>query len=147
MVEATMTEQVEAGVGISMEKLKAYVGLEKRRRVLEAELAVVKKQAGDLEPSLREQFAVSGVQNMKMDGLTVSIRKSVYPKYREGCGRGDVIEALKLDGLADLLKEDYSTSTFTALVRDIESSGGPLPENLARVIEVSEQYELRTQKA
>jgi hypothetical protein len=144
MVEATMSE---VAAGISMDRLKEFVALEKRRRVLEAELAVVKKQAGDLEPVLREQFAVSGVQNMKMDGLTVSVRRSVYPKYREGFGRSDVIEALRLDGLADLLKEDYSTSTFTALVRDIESSGGPLPENLARVVEVSEQYELRTQKA
>lgn len=144
MVEATMSE---VAAGISMDRLKEFVALEKRRRVLEAELAVVKKQAQDLEPVLREQFAVSGVQNMKMDGLTVSIRKSVYPKYREGFGRGDVIEALRLDGLADLLKEDYNTSTFTALVRDIESAGGPLPENLARVVEVSEQYELRTQKA
>lgn len=144
MVEATMSE---VAAGISMDRLKEFVALEKRRRVLEAELAVVKKQAGDLEPVLREQFAVSGVQNMKMDGLTVSIRRSVYPKYRDGFGRGDVIEALKLDGLSDLLKEDYNTSTFTALVRDIESSGAPWPQNLVRVVEVSEQYELRTQKA
>lgn len=142
MVEATID-----AVGVSMEKLKEFVDLEKRRRVLEAELAVVKKQAGDLEPVLREQFAVSGVQNMKLDGLTVSLRRSVYPKYRDGFGRSDVIEALKLDGLSDLLKEDYNTSSFTALVRDIESSGGPWPQNLVRVVEVSEQYELRTLKA
>lgn len=140
-------EATTEAVGVNMEKLKVFVDLEKRRRVLEAELAVVKKQAGDLEPVLREQFAVSGVQNMKMDGLTVSMRRSVFPKYREGFGRSDVIEALKLDGLSDLLKEDYNTSSFTALVRDIESSGNPWPENLARVIEASEQYELRTLKA
>ena len=59
----------------------------------------------------------------------------------------DEIEALKADGLGDILREDYNSQTFNSLIRDIESSGRGLPEHLARVIEISEKYELRTRRA
>lgn len=137
----------ETATGLNMGKLARFVELHKEKRDLESKLKRVDNELGGLEPILREQFANAGIQNMNMNGLCTYVNRSVYPKYRDGMERGDVIEALKADGLSDILKEDYNSQTFNALIRDIESSGRGLPENLAMVVEISEKFELRTRKA
>jgi len=137
----------EEAVGLDTWKLTRFVELHRVKREMEAALRKVEDEIAVLEPILREQFAVAGIQSMSVNGMTAYVSRQVFPKYKDGAGRGDVIEALKADGLGDILREDYNSQTFNSLIRDIESSGRGLPEHLARVIEISEKYELRTRRA
>jgi hypothetical protein len=71
------------------------------------------------------------------------IRSQIWPKFKDGMTRADVVKAMKLDGISeDFLKEDYNGQSFAAYIREIEQAGELLPEHLSKVVEPSEKFNL-----
>jgi len=137
-----MTDQ--NGMGVDLEMLTEFAKLDLQLKEFEMKVKSIKNVKSKLEAPLLEQMANSGVNSMNLEGLgTLYIRCTVWPKFKDGKTRADVVAAMKEDGISeDFLKEDYNANSFAAYVREIENTGEEFPEHLATVVEASEKFNL-----
>ena len=121
-----------------------YAELDKKQKDLEAQIKSIKNTKAKAEQILLEQMSMAGVSKMTLDGLgTLYVRSQIWPKFKDGKTRVDVIRAMKEDGIAeDFLKENYNANAFAAYVREVERAGDSLPPHLIKVVEPSEKFNL-----
>lgn len=124
--------------------------IDEARAHLDGELGALMDERARLEASALEILLTDhpgGQFSIKFNGRTASVRRDVYAKFRPGMGRAQVIAALKNSEFADIVQENYNANTLSALVREHDKNGEPLPEVLAGVVEPSEKFSIRTTKA
>jgi hypothetical protein len=126
-----------------MEEINRFATLMKSKKELQRQIKEIDADLAKMEEPLLEAMASTGLQSLKLaGGGTLYVRSQVWPKYLDGKGRPDVIEALKADGLGEYLKEDYNAIQFAAFVRELDADGEPLPDHLAECVEPSERFKL-----
>ena len=146
---------------VSMEMLREWVALEKRKGALETELEdTVKVRLAELSEILSEQWIQSGDGPKTVEGRTVRIKSDVEVSARDG-NRAAVLDALR-DICPDIVKEDFHPATLRAYVKDLvkgareeaEMRGEKLmdlasavPEPLARTLKISTVFKLTSTKA
>ena len=128
---------------MNTDELKRFVALEERRRQLEAEIDTIKAEVAELEQRLLPQFEQGGLQRVSIDGRTVYVERRIWAKARDG-NKSAVCRALKRCHLGDYVEETFNTNSLSAYVRELERDGRPMPPSLAKVLEVSEVFRLRT---
>ena len=131
-------------VGVDMEMLIEFAELDVKIRELNQQIKAIKSEKLKMEDTLLEQMTDSGVGKISLEGLgTLYIRSQIWPKFKEGKTRMDVMQAMIADGISDdFIKEDYNTQSFAAYIREVEKSGDSLPQNLMKVVEASERFNL-----
>jgi hypothetical protein len=102
---------------MNISQLKEFVCLENRKKELDAELKQTKQKLDDLEQILVPQFVDDGVQNMTVDGRTVSLAQDIYASPL--IDREDVVNALRKSELGQYIAENYNANSLTAFVREV----------------------------
>lgn len=101
--------------------MKRYVSLEKRRRKLEDALDILIKKLTEIVPFVREQMSRAGLKQLKLDGLTISLRRQLWVKVLD---RAAAVAALKASGMADYVAENFNSNSLSAFIREIEQTSG-----------------------
>lgn len=137
------------------ESLARYVELEQRKRDLKNDLKDVNSEIEALEEKLLPQFEAAGVQNMRINGMTVYIHRQLWAGAPEG-NREAVIGALRASGLEDYVVENFNTQSLSAWVREqvamsdddeLEDVYDALPESFRGNVNISERFELRSRRS
>ncbi len=129
------------------EFLTEFVELEHRRRDLETQLEAVKRRAAEIEPVLLEEFALLGMQNASVDGLTVYVGTDRYVSKRSEVSTETVCEALRSCGLDYLVGDSYNAQSLKSKIREWQEEGAVVPEQLSALLNIGEVHRLRTRKA
>ncbi len=133
--------------------LDEFVSLTTRKRDLEAQLNLVKKQLAPLEAQLVEDLAAEGLRSKTTsDGTTVHLIRKIWARAGDG-GKPAACHALRDAGLGDFVEEGFNTSTLSAHFRELakdyiaEHGHGAaldelLPEPLRGAIHLTEDHKL-----
>lgn len=136
-------------------KLRQFLAMHEKKRALEAELETVKEQMAVLEAELLQQFEQEGVSSMKVNGKTVYLDQKKWAGVAPGASREAAIQAIKEAGLDMYVKEDFSTQSLSAYVRELLAQAPleiqmdksrwheVLPPTFEGVISVTERVSLR----
>jgi len=123
--------------------MKTFLDLDRQRKKLEGEVKALKSQLEKLMPKVEEELLQAGVDSIKIDNGTVTTRKTLWAKPKNG-DYPLACAALKQAGLGDFVAERFNTQTLSAYVRELVNEGEPLPEPLQEAIEVSEVIKVVT---
>lgn len=139
-----------------MDKLARFVEIEKEIRDLKARLDTLTNERSELEEVLLRQFEESGVNSMRINGMTVYPMRQLWAGARDG-DYERACQALRDAGLSDYVHERFNVQSLSAYVREqaktlLGPEAGPdeiigvLPEPLRDAISVTEKFSLRTRK-
>jgi hypothetical protein len=131
---------------MNTDELKRFVALEERRRQLEVEIDTIKAEAAELEERLLPQFEQSGMERVAIDGRTVYVERKLWAKAKDG-DKQALCKALKRARLSEFVQETFNPQSLSALVREWDRDGRPMPPSLREVLEVSEVFKLRTRRS
>ncbi|MFO1163533.1 MAG: hypothetical protein U1E60_32185 [Reyranellaceae bacterium] len=123
--------------------VKRMIRFRKEREAAEAKAAKAKAQMDALEPSVLEWFQQQGIGSIKVDGVTVHIRRELWASVGDQ-GLDFLRDALDVAGIdsTTIISERANTQTLSALVREFDKAGNPLPNSLAAAVNVSEKFKL-----
>lgn len=124
--------------------LKEYVELEHRRRREEDTLEAIAERQKQLEQQLLDQFADTGLQNARVDGLTVYIRRDKYVSRKPECTSEQVCEALREVGLGYMVAPGYNPASLKAKIAEYKVNETEVPEQLASLLNIGETFKLAT---
>ena len=131
---------------MNTDELKRFVALEERRRQLEAEIDTLKAEAAELEQALMPQFEQAGIERVSVDSRTVYVERKLWASAKNG-DRQALCKALKRARLSQFVQETFNSQSLSALVREWDRDGRPMPPSLREVLEVSEVFKLRTRRS
>jgi hypothetical protein len=118
----------------------------------EGEVKDLKERKARLSQELLAPFEMHGVGSMRVDGRNAYVHTSTYPRYHEkpveeGGGRytaKDAVKALRAIGRgAQVQPETVSHQTLAAILREYRDAELPVPDALAKVVELGEKPEVR----
>jgi hypothetical protein len=123
--------------------VKRIVRLRKEREAAQAKADKLKAQMEELEPKVLEWFSEIGSDQMRIDGVTVHIRRELWASVGEN-GVDFLKDALDAAGIdpTTIVAERANTQTLSALVREFDRDGRPLPNSLSAAVKVTEKYRL-----
>lgn len=124
-------------------RCRELVALKKEEDVIDERLAIIKKRRGELEAFLLEAFATTGQQNMRIDGRTVYLHRSLWAGADDKQAAHD---ALIKAGLTEYATRGFNTNSVSALYREWERDGTAPPPELEGVIKTGERYSVRVTK-
>jgi hypothetical protein len=127
-------------------QLKRFVALEARRKELEQEIDTIKAEAAELEQSLMPEFEQEGVDRISVDGRTVYVERKLWAKAKNG-DKQAVCTALKRARLGDFVQLSYNSNSLSGFIRELDREGRAMSPGLAKVLEVSEVFKLRTRRS
>jgi hypothetical protein len=119
-----------------------FVEVSREIKDLEDRLKALKSQRDELQEGLLEQFSSAGVSSVRVDGLTVSLRREVWATCKES-NYERACAALTAAGLSEFVQPRFNAHTLSAYVRELDRDGKPLPKEFDGAIEVSERFSLR----
>lgn len=134
------------------DKLARFAELSARKRELQEELKQTNTELGVLEEQLLPQFENAGVQNMRINGMTVFIHRQIWAGAEDG-DTERAVDALKAAGLTDYVAEKFNTNSLSAWVReqvavaDTEDLYDALPPEFRGSISVAERFQLRARRS
>lgn len=140
---------------MNKDKLARFVELQKEKRELDDALKNVKRQLDELEPLLLEQMTEEGIQSVKVNGLTLYLKRQLWAGAADG-NYDAACDALIAEGLAEFVQRRFNTNTVSAYVRELEKAfadnGGSfeefrLPGALDGAISVAEKFTIGSRKA
>jgi hypothetical protein len=97
-----------------------FIALTLERREIEARLRELKESLKAMQPSLLAYLAAAQMPMLALGAYEVRPRRDpwIYPLI--GVSRERVCEALKIAGLSRMVKENYSTQSLTAYLKQLE---------------------------
>lgn len=126
---------------------KKFVELTQRKRELEQELDVVKKELGSQKDVLMPMFEEDPRLRVSVDGMTVFLKRSFAAKIREGVERARAAEMVGA-WLPELVKLDFNLNTLSAFMRERIREGGKedfeaeMPDAVSECLEVREWFDI-----
>jgi len=104
--------------------------------------------------TLLDQFVDEGIQTIRTTGKnarTIYVHRTILSRPANGLKRHETVEGVRAAGFGDLIKEDYSTQSLDAAVRDMLKEDEELEPNIVEQrfdgkIEVFEEISLRARK-
>lgn len=137
-------------------------------RLLDAKIELKQTQArarelrniiNALQPPLLAYFTAAGLESLAIKGYLLAPHREPWIRPMYGISRQRVCEALKIAGLGRMVKEDYSTTSLTKYVKDLEDhakliveddSGGKLGQllhpALAEILSLKAAYSIHITK-
>lgn len=145
---------------------KRFAQLDKEEKDLNAQLELIKSEKSEIEARLLEEMSDEGIPKVTVelpngnggppDKRTVFSRREIWAGHQGD--RDALINALKMSGMEDMVKENFNTQSLSAWVREYATADdgtnlspeeiiSKLPEQLKEHIKVSEKYMVRTTKS
>lgn len=139
-----MPKTATPGVGTA-DIARHFIDCDSEVKRLNAELDEAKQAKARAEEAVLGAFEREGVQQIRVDGQLVSIRRDLWASPSEGAAE-DLAIALDHLGLGDLCQYRVLPQTLSAYVRERERLGEEIPTALAPLINVSEKFSARVTK-
>jgi hypothetical protein len=111
-----------------------WLDLERERRSLESRLKSIVSTQEHLRLAILQRWSLDGTRQEKVDGYTLYLRRSLYPKVANPPA---LVTALQEAGLSDLLAVDQKT--FGMYVTTCDEEGRPLPDSIAAQLDESHE--------
>lgn len=127
------------------DNVEEFIELSKRKKKLTDELNEVQSRLGALDVLILEEFSQNGTQAVIRNGMTVYLHSQLWAKKKEGVSNAQAVKALEEAGLEDYTSLNHQS--LSALLREWDKSGEPIPESLQPYIEGSIAYSIRSRKA
>lgn len=124
---------------------RRLIALNDEIKELDARLRDLKAEKDTLEVTMLDDWAMEGLDGMKLDGRTLFIRCDTYASFP--AGKEAAIELLAESEHSDIVKPTVNTNTVSALVRELTQDGGELPEAWSGIIEAGQRYAIGIRKA
>jgi len=129
-----------------IEQLKRYVELEKERRRLEQLLGGVRESIDALMPVMTESFAANGLDNMRLDGLTIYKRAVRYVTKRTGISTQEVCERLERAGLGYMVAPAYNANSLKSCILERLDNDQTIPPEIEEVLNIGSMVSLSTRQ-
>lgn len=126
-------------------RLARWVELTERKRKQEAELRTIQDELTEMEEPLLEDLTLAGIQNVKVNGMTVFRQREFFCKARPDVDRDKLIDAFRLAGMAHAVIPSWQS--LRALAREWSENGDDIPEAIRGMVDVGEHYRLRSRKS
>lgn len=135
-----------------------FVDLTVEKRALRDRMNEIDKQLATLEPALVGYLSAAGLPQFAVKDYLLFPQRDPWIYPMTGVSRQMVCEALKISGLGDMVKENYSTQALTAHVKSLEDhhkliaglhTGALeklLPPALAHILNVKAAFRIRVKK-
>jgi hypothetical protein len=114
--EIVLTEK-EAG---AFKDFASYAQLIDERRELSTQLKAVEVQIEKLTPRLMNYFETNGIQSLRVNGVTIFLRRELWARPKVAGDRHRVCLALQNAGLGHFVEPNYNAQTLSAWVRNLE---------------------------
>ena len=131
------------------ENVKTFIGLNDNIKKLEAKTKDLKAAKAKLESQILERFSETGISSVKMNGITVFLHRQLWA----GVDRGEdesskdamkrAVAALKAAGYDDLVNEQFSSQSVSAIIREMDQNEEELPKEFEGAIKVAEKFSAR----
>jgi hypothetical protein len=142
----------EQPAAIDVTLIRELAAVTDQLKAREGEVTDLKARKKQLSDEILEFFELHGLEDMRVDGRKAYVHRPTYPRYRDkpvedGGGKytaADAVEALRAIGRgAQVQPETVNYQTMGAILREFRDAGQPVPEALARVVELGEGAEVR----
>ena len=141
-------EANEALNAVALNDIRWLVGLDKEKRELKAKIAALEEELKSVEArrkvyeeSLTEQWIDGGVNQVRQDGHTVSLRKDTYasinPEFKL-----EAPSVFMAEGLGHMLT--VNGQLLRSFVLAHQRAGKELDESIKPLVNVSDVYTIRT---
>lgn len=133
--------------------LDEFVGLTRRKKALEADVAEIKRELGPVTAALLDEYATEGVRRkVTTDGVAVGITRRIWARAADG-DKDSAADALEAAGLGDYVQRGFNANSLSAYFREEvkrrEADGDPvtdlsdlLPDTLRDVIALTDDHQL-----
>lgn len=133
---------VEESVNISL--ARRLVEIDAEQDDLGSKVSALKDERAGIEAQLIDQYAMAGVQSVRVDGKSVYLRHDTYAKILD---KDKLIPVLRRTKHGDIVKETVNSNTLSALVREIFDGQHKVPKAWDGVLTVSDKFSIRVVKA
>ena len=124
--------------------IKEFVTLENEIDDLLMKVAILQDRKKQIVPTILDQMATTGIDNMKVGGRTVFPTTKTFAQIKS---KADGIQALKDAGLFEYVTEGFNSNSVSAFVRERIKNGEDLPEEFGDRIIVGERIDLSSRRA
>ena len=121
--------------------LSDLVELDRARKRLKAELAEVETARKVLEATILDEWERTGTSSIKVDGITIYLSSQRWVKPKDG-DRQAVVKVLEVLGMTEMI--NFNSQTLSSYVREILDTDQVIPPELETVIEVTEDFKIKT---
>ena len=106
--------------GPELQAARRFVAATLAKRQGEAQAREAKDVLKAIQPSLLAYLASEGIKSITIDGYALSPHREpkVYPL--KGVSKQEVCEALKTAGLSRMIREEFSLTSLTAYIKQLE---------------------------
>jgi hypothetical protein len=123
--------------------VRRYGELLQQKLELDGKLKQVESKLKDLEAGVLDYFIDQGVDSIKLEGITLSTKRLLVPKYVDEHGSADAVRALLLAGMHDLVPHTLSHQRLGSLLRERRDHGEtPVPKALEGIVEAVEMISI-----
>lgn len=131
-----------------MDRVKEYAALQNEKAKLKDRLAAIDARLGDLEPHVLEWFQREGVDRIRVDDRTLSLRRELWAGRADGVDTEAACAALIAAGLSEFAARRVNTQSLSALLREREKGGeAAVPAELEGVIVANEVWKISSRRA
>lgn len=142
----------EVAPTIDVSLIRELATVSDQLKAREGEVKDLKARKAELSAKIIETFELHGLDSIRVDGRNAYVHRPSFPVYREkpveeGGGKytaQDAVDALRAIGRgAQVQPETVNHQTMGAILREYRDAGQPVPEALAKVVELGESAEVR----
>lgn len=130
-----------------MEQVERYAKLENERADLKASLARIESDLKELKEPVLSYFQAHGIQNTKVHGRTLYVKRELWAGRAEGVTSAEAISALRAAGLDEYFGERIETQSLSAYLRELDREEQEMPLPLQGVIVANEVFKVGSRKA
>lgn len=117
--------------------LRQLLALRQAKESHENALKGINAEIEVIQSRILDRWVDDGVDSMRVDGKTVSLRRQVWARVLD---RERITDALREAGLDSMLTPN--TNTLSAWLREKEEAGEPLPQGLEGIVGTFEKFSL-----
>jgi len=135
--------------------IKKYVALVKKKNKAEADITSAKAEMEKLQPEIVDYFTRHGKTSDSIDGITISLRRELWPGRPDDVTNEEACAALESCGLGEHAGPRINVQGLRSLISENDDPGDNYPgqsfflayPGLEGKIKVTETFKLGTRKA
>ena len=130
--------------------LKKYAKLDKLKRELDTKTKACKAEIEKAQPGVVEWFQKNGMESFKIDGVTIYIRRELWPGREDGIDHIQATTALEEAGLGQYGEPRVNTQGLRGIVNEHDQADEDFFKvypGLKGIIKVSEVLKIATRKS